>query len=254
MKTFEIKISFLSLFLLISLCFFTERAYAGTIPANHYAESGDWSDPTNVEALAGDNSFAATQAFNDWSQTQAVSTGAGISGVINTIQYETGGYEIKVGNFQSAHTGGISVTSGSYIAFAFSGVGADVSLANVSANVMSYHLSYTETNGTNNTGYVIVYFKLNAFTVTYGTTSSMALADLVAGTNASLTDAVVVTHNDLMGEPDPGAGNVYVSSGLLDGTPEIPPQAIPAVYTGLGAGMWALRRRFSRKPPKKKST
>jgi hypothetical protein len=126
-------------------------------------------------------------------------------------------------------------------------------LSNVSANVNAYHLSYTETDGVNHTGYVIVYFKLNAFTVTYGSTNTMNLADLVGGTNASFDSVVAVSHYDLMGEPDPGAGNVYVSSGLLDSTPEIPPQAIPAVYGGLSMALYGVRRRFSKKAPKKPS-
>jgi hypothetical protein len=229
-------------------------AHAGTVDGNYFWESGDLSDPANVEPISGSN-FAAYNAFNNWSQTQSVSSGAGVSGVVAVsgtafVPYTSA--EIRVANLQSSQSGGITVTAGSYIAFAFSGVGADVSLSNVSGNVNSYHLSYTETNSGSHTGYVVVYFKLETFTIAYGTSSTTKLADINFGTNSNV-ESFDLTHHDLMGEPDPGAGNVYVSSGLLDSTPEIPPQAIPAVYGGLSMALYGVRRRFSKKAPKKPS-
>jgi hypothetical protein len=223
-------------------------AYAGAVDANYFWESGDISDPANVEPISGSN-FAAYNAFNNWSQTQSVSSGAGVSGVVGVsgtafVPYTSA--EIRVGNVQSSQMSGITVTAGSYIAFAFTNVGADVSLSNISADVNSTHLSYTETNSGSHTGFVVVYFKLESFTIAYGTTNTTKLADINFGTNSNV-ESFTITHHDLMGEPDPGGDNVYVSSGLLDSTPEIPPAAIPAVYTGLGLSLVKLRARFNKK-------
>lgn len=224
---------------------FSSMAFAG----GTVWEGNSTSNPTNVEAISG-TSFAATAAFTDWAQTQSVAAGAGISLGFNVTAVNTHG-DIYLANFQTNAGQDISVTAGSYVALSFGTVGSDYSITIDSTYVDSYQANYHETNSTDHTGYVVLYLKLKAFTLLDGgTENAIKLAEVSAGTLGVLSNNAV-NHTNLMNEgTDPG-GNVLVSSGLADSTPEIPPQALPAVYSGLGAGLWTLRNRFARKKQKK---
>jgi hypothetical protein len=223
------------------------QAFAGFgFPDNYKWEGGSVSS-NQVEAVSGGN-FAAYTAFRDWAQTQSVSSGAGLS--VGLMNQQVGGSNIYLGNFTGAN---VNVTAGSYIAVSMY-VGSDYTVNMNSDYVSDYHVNYYEVNTDNHYGYVVAYFKLKAFTLNYDSDpgdenvgqTQISIGDFGSGENYATT-ILSISHGDVIGEPDPGENNMIVSSGLLDSTPEIPPQAIPAVYSGLATALFYTRNRFRRK-------
>jgi hypothetical protein len=206
-------------------------------------------DPANVEPISGSN-FGAYNAFTDWQQTQSVSAGAGVSvGAVYSSSFPVASADIYLGNFQSSQSGGISVQADTYVALSFH-TGSGITVTINTTYVSAYHLVYTETNPTEGSGYAVLYLKLKAFTLnsTDSLNPDVKLVDLdnMNTMNEGFSNGSI-SHTNLMNEgTDPG-NNMLVSSGLLDSTPEIPPQAIPAVYSGLATALFYTRNRFRRK-------
>lgn len=247
-KNRSLKFALFILLALASDVIFSVSAEAGLV---RRWESGDTTDPTAVEAING-TSFAATAAFTDWAQTQSVSSGAGLSvGMVYSSTAPVQTASVWLGNFQTTAGTNVTVTAGSYIAISYGTVASNFTVTINSTYVSEYHANYHETNAGESTGYVVVYFKLKEFTINAGTDPNVPdvkLADLDAGSIAFDGLALSnITHTNLMDENTDPNGSVYVSSGLADSTPEIPPQALPAVYSGLGGAMLYIRGRMRRK-------